>query len=117
MPGGQLALSSNGTQDGIVWALVPANGDANSCRGVKGMLLAVAADNPSKELFRSQGQGANAADTNDSFGMLARFNPPIVANGKVLVPTAGGDETLQRYNGPRPFNPQKNYYLAVYGLK
>ena len=117
MPGGLLQVSSNGGNEGIVWALVPANGDGNSCRGVKGMLLAVAADDVSKELFRSQGKDAKASDTKDSFGMLARFNPPTVANGKVFVPTEGDNETLQRYNGPRPFNPQKNYYLAVYGLR
>src|SRR5262249_17540033 len=40
MPGGFLTVSSNAANpgSGIVWALVPANGDANSCRGVKGML-------------------------------------------------------------------------------
>jgi hypothetical protein len=117
MPGGLLGVSSNGTQDGIVWALVPSNGDGNSCRGVKGMLIAVAADDVTRELWRSQGKDAKASDTADSFGSLARFNPPTIANGKVFVPTAGSAEQLQRYTGPRPFNPQKNYYLAVYGLK
>src|SRR5262249_55469100 len=36
MPGGLLSVSSNGQNPGtgIVWALVPANGDGNSCRGV-----------------------------------------------------------------------------------
>ena len=117
MPGGLLGVSSNGTEQGIVWALVPANGDGNSCRGVKGMLIAVAADDVTKELWRSQGKDAKVSDTADSFGSLARFNPPTIANGKVFVPTAGNAELLQRYTGPRPFNPQKNYYLAVYGLK
>src|SRR5262249_18220292 len=58
MPGGYLGLSSNGTTagTGIVWALVPANGDANSCRGVKGMLIAFDADDVTKELWRSQGK-------------------------------------------------------------
>jgi hypothetical protein len=40
MPGGILTVSSNGTHEGIVWALATANGDANSFRGVKGMLMA-----------------------------------------------------------------------------
>ena len=117
MPGGLLGLSSNGTDQGIVWALVPANGDSNSCRGVKGMLIAVAADDVTKELWRSQGKDPKASDTADSFGSLARFAPPAIANGKVFVPTAGDAEMLQHYTGQRPFNPQKNYYLAVYGLK
>lgn len=124
MPGGLLGVSTTDTNEGIVWALVPVNGDANSCRGVKGMLLAVAADNVSKELWRSQGKDAKASDTRDSLGLLARFNPPTIANGKVFVPTAGDAEPLQCYNmGPqcvaatRPLRPLNNYYLAVYGLK
>jgi hypothetical protein len=117
MPGGLLGVSSNGIQDGIVWALVPVNGDANSCRGVKGMLIALAADDVTKELWRSQGKDARASDTKDSFGLLARFNPPTIANGRVFVPTAGDADTLQHYTGPRPAAPLRNYYVAVYGLK
>jgi len=117
MPGGLLGVSSNGATQGIVWTLVPVNGDANSCRGVKGMLLAVAADDVTKELWRSQGGDAKASDTKDSFGLLARFNAPTIANGKVFVPTAGDAEPLGRYTGPRPASPVKNYYLAVYGLR
>ena len=52
MPGGYLGVSSNGstTGTGIVWAIVPANGDGNSCRGVKGMLMAVNAEDVTKEI-------------------------------------------------------------------
>ncbi len=81
------------------------------------MLLAVAADDVTKELWRSQGKDAKASDTKDSFGLLARFNAPTIANGKVFVPTAGDAEPLGRYTGPRPASPVKNYYLAVYGLR
>ena len=119
MPGGLLGVSSNGTTPGtgIVWALLPANGDANSCRGVKGMLIAVNAEDVTKELWRSQGHDAGASDTKDSFGLLARFNPPMIANGKVFLGTAGDAEPLQRYGGPRPAPGPANFYLAVYGLK
>ena len=119
MPGGFLELSSNGSTagTGIVWALVPINGDANSCRGVKGMLIALDAEDVTKELWRSQSKDANASDTKDSYGLLARFNPPTIANGKVFVGTAGDAELLQRYGGPRPAAGPANYYLAVYGLK
>ena len=74
MPGGQLTVSNNGSTPGtgIVWALVPANGDANSCRGVKGMLIALNADDVTKELWRSQGPSPGLADTKDSVGLLAR---------------------------------------------
>jgi len=119
MPGGILGLSSNGdaANTGIVWALAPANGDANSCRGVKGMLVAVDAEDVTKELWRSQGQDNIPSDTKDSFGLLARFNAPTIANGKVFVATAGDTEPLGRYGGPRPAPGPANYSLVVYGLK
>jgi len=81
------------------------------------MLIAFNAEEVTKELWRSQGKDANASDTKDSYGLLARFNPPVVANGKVFVGTAGDAEPLQRYGGPRPAPGPANYYLAVYGLK
>lgn len=119
MPGGLLGVSSNGSTagTGIVWAIVPANGDGNSCRGVKGMLIAFDAEDVTKELWRSQGKDARLSDTKDSFGLLARFNPPTVANGKVFLGTAGDAEPLQRYGGSRPAPGPANYYLAVYGLR
>jgi hypothetical protein len=119
MPGGYLTVSSNGSTPGtgIVWAVVPANGDSNSCRGVKGMLIALNAEDVTKELWRSQGKNANLPDTADSFGLLARFNTPTVANGKLFVPTAGDAEQLQRWGGPRPAPGPANYQLVVYGLK
>jgi hypothetical protein len=119
MPGGYLGVSSNGSTPGtgIVWVIVPANGDGNSCRGVKGMLIAVDAEDVTKELWRSQGKEIALSDTKDSIGLLARFNPPSIANGKVFIGTAGDSEPLQRYSGPRPAPGPTNYYLAVYGLK
>lgn len=119
MPGGYVAASSSGMAagTGVVWALVPANGDANSCRGVKGMLMAFDATDISKELWRSQGKDVGLSDTGDSLGLLSRFNPPIVANGKVFVGTSGDAETLQRWNGARPAPGPANYGLVIYGLK
>ncbi len=121
MPGGIMSVSSNADTagTGIVWVLVPANGDANSYRGVKGMLLALDAEDVSNELWRSQGTDAAVSDTGDSFGLLARFAPPTIANGKVFVGTAGDKEPLYRWCGQRPQPAQypANYWLAVYGLK
>jgi hypothetical protein len=126
MPGGILAVSSDRAKPGtgIVWALVPANGDANTYRGVKGMLMALNAENVGQELWRSQGADSTA-DIPDSFGLLSRFNPPTVANGKVFVATAGDSEPLKRYAGfgqppPCGARPQQfpaNFGLVVYGLK
>ena len=52
-------------------------------------------------------------------GLYAKFNPPVVADGKVFVATYGDDEARRVY----PPNPElhptelpKNYYVAVYGL-
>jgi hypothetical protein len=119
MPGGNLGVSSNGATPGtgIVWAIVPANGDANSCRGVKGMLIAIDAEHVTREIWRSQAKDTALSDTKDSLGLLARFNPPTIANGKVFLGTAGDSEPLQRYGGPRPAPGPAHYYLAVYGLK
>jgi len=117
MPGGIISVSSDGNkpETGIVWVLVPANGDANSFRGVKGMLLALDAEDVSKELWRSQGNDAALSDTKDSLGLLARFVPPTVANGKVFVATAGDKEPLKAWCGARP-QQFPNYGLVVYGL-
>jgi hypothetical protein len=120
MPGGVISVSSNGSTPGtgIVWVLVPANGDANSYRGVKGMLLALNAEDASQELWRSQGKNAALSDTSDSLGLLARFAPATVANGKVFAGTAGDKEPLKRWcDGKRPTHFPGNYGVVVYGLK
>lgn len=120
MPGGILTVSSKG-QDagtGIVWAIVPVNGDANSFRGVKGMLIAFNAENVSDELWRSQAADANQ-DTPNSLGLLARFAPVMVANGKVFVGNAGDQEPLHSFVGDnnRPHTFPNNFAVVVYGLK
>ena len=128
MPGGVLSVSSNGRHagTGIVWALVPADGDANRCRGVKGMLMAFDADDVGRELWRSQSRDASNSDGPDSYGLLARFVPPTVAGGKVFVATFGDREPRRFYyaqNRPKAHYPPqsgdapRNYYVAVYGLK
>ena len=118
MPGGILALSGDGNRSGtgIVWALVPVNGDSNTFRGVKGMLLALNAEDVSQELWRSQGSDAEI-DTSDSLGLLARFVPPTVANGKVFIANAGDHEELKRYCSTRPTQFPEHYGVVVYGLK
>jgi hypothetical protein len=126
MPGGILAVSSDGERDGIVWALVPANGDANRCRGIKGMLMAFEAGNISRELWRSQRLDADNSDGPDSFGLLARFVPPTPAGGKVFVATFGDWERRDFYHlgkrpatryPPRPGDRPRGFHLAVYGLR
>jgi hypothetical protein len=115
MPGGMLAVSANGNKagTGIVWAVVPLDGDANQRRGVKGIFLALDAQDVTRTLWTSE-QFAQR----DRLGLFAKFNTPLVAGGKVFVGTSGDDEVQRTYSPPdqRPKDFPKNYYVAVYGL-
>ena len=116
MPGGMLTLSANGSKagTGIVWAVVPLDGDANQQRGVKGIVLALDAQDVSRTLWTSE-QFAQR----DRAGLFAKFTPPVVAAGKVFVATYGDDEQRRTYPNQPAIHPTefpKNYYVAVYGL-
>jgi hypothetical protein len=117
MPGGMLAVSANGNKagTGIVWAVVPVDGDANQQRGVKGIILALDAQDVTRTLWTSE-----QAPQRDRLGLFPKFVPPTIANGKVFVATYGDDEPRRVYgDGPTPARPTtfpKNYYVAVYGL-
>jgi hypothetical protein len=67
-------VSSNGLQNGIVWAIENRNG--------KGVLHAYDSTNVSFELYDSN----QAANSRDSFAYW-KFVPPMIANGKVYVVT------------------------------
>lgn len=92
MPGGMLSLSCNGNtpHTGIVWTLAPLNGDANA-EPVQGVLRAYDATQ-----FDSDGRGNNFlrllwhSNQWNIFFLHNKFNIPIVANGKVYVPTYNG---------------------------
>jgi hypothetical protein len=112
MPGGMLSLSSRGGTNGILWAVVPLNGDANKFRGVRGIVLALDARDVSKTLWTSEQAGAR-----DRLGLFARFVPPTIANGKVFVATYGDDEPLRLYNPTvRPQAFPARYQVVVYGV-
>jgi hypothetical protein len=81
-PGGELTLSSNGDSQGIVWALLNGQGDADH-RVPPGTLVAVSAANVSQALWLST---TNAP--RDAFGLYAKWVPPLVSNGKVYVATS-----------------------------
>jgi hypothetical protein len=76
-PGGTLAISANGTSDGILWAL-QRNGSAPV------VLRAYDASNLGTELYSSDASGSR-----DSLDTAAKFSVPLVANGKVFVTSAG----------------------------
>ena len=120
MPGGMLSVSANGNKagTGIVWALLPYAGDANSQRGVRAQLLAFDAQNIKNDIFRSS--TPDNPDGPNSVGLFAKFAPPTIANGKVFVVTYGDRENLGNYNqGNQPplAGLPRNFYVAVYGLK
>ncbi|MGN6248535.1 MAG: T9SS type A sorting domain-containing protein [Ginsengibacter sp.] len=83
MPGGMLAVSSNGSQHGtgILWASHPINGDAEHDT-VPGILQAFDATDVTNELWNS-----NWNSKRDSIGRFAKFVPPTIANGKVYMAT------------------------------
>lgn len=114
MPGGMLSLSSNGQRagTGIVWAVTPRDGDANTQRGVQGLVVAMDAQDVSRTLWTSEQVAAR-----DRLGLFAKFTPPTVAGGKVFVATYGDQEPKQTYaGGGRPQQLPGRYYIAVYGL-
>jgi hypothetical protein len=84
MPGGILAVSSNGDQDGsaIVWASHPTDDDGMN-KTVRGTLRAYDARDLNRELWTSDMD----AEGLDRVGSFAKFCPPVVANGKVYLAT------------------------------
>ena len=80
--GAMLSLSSNGSADttAILWASYAANGDAN--QSVRpGILRAFDANNITKELWNT------SIYPSDNPGNYAKFNCPVIANGKVYLAT------------------------------
>lgn len=81
MTGGPALSADGGDLDsGIVWA-VTVDADA-SAQLVPGTLRAFPATDLSRELYNSDANGAR-----DALGLFTKFATPVVANGKVYVPT------------------------------
>jgi hypothetical protein len=97
MPGGMLSLSANGSTagTGVLWATTPLMGNANNAV-TPGIVRAYNAEDLSL-LWDS------SASFNDS-SSLGKFNPPVVANGKVFVASAAGSVSVAGF-------------VSVYGLK
>jgi hypothetical protein len=102
MPGGMLSLSANAgdPSTAIVWASLPKSGDANNGT-VEGVLRAFNASDLSREIWNSE-----QVSERDRVGMFAKFCAPVIANGKVYIPSfSSPNKTAQ---------PQKGK-LVVYG--
>ncbi len=76
--GGTLAISANGTTNGILWAL-QSNGDS-----LDGTLHAYDATNLAHELYNSDQAGAR-----DQLDPWLKFTVPTVANGHVYITSTG----------------------------
>jgi hypothetical protein len=70
-PGGNMSVSANGSQNGIVWAIEAGGAD---------VLHAYDATDVAQELYNSDQAGSR-----DHFGSAVRFTVPTVMNGKVFV--------------------------------
>jgi len=82
-PGAYLAVSANGTSNGIVWANAVLSGSAEHGE-TPGVLRAYDADNIATELYNNQ---QNA--TRDSCDYFAKNGYPTIANGKVYLGSFG----------------------------
>lgn len=78
-PGATPSISSNGTSNGIVWAL-------ESTVGSTAVLHAYDATNLGKELYNSK----QATGNRDNFGTGNKFLTPMIIHGKVYVGTPNG---------------------------
>jgi hypothetical protein len=121
MPGGFLSTSSNGTANGIVWALTPHACDANQ-HVEPGALFAFDAAN-----FVGSGATRTLVELWDStqvlprddVGYFAKFTNPTIASGKVYVgswgsvPAANESKCAETSS---PAAPSNKGQLVVYGF-
>jgi hypothetical protein len=80
-PGGMMALSANGSSNGILWATTTYQ-NPDDYGTIPGVLHAYDASNVSTELWNSRQNLSR-----DDFGIYAKFCPPMIANGKVYLST------------------------------
>jgi PQQ enzyme repeat len=82
MPGAMLTLTADADKagTGVIWASHPIALNANQAV-VPGMLRALDADDLGRELWNS------TLHPGDDLGLLAKFTPPTVVNGKVYMAT------------------------------
>jgi len=89
-PGGPMAFSASGSDGGILWAVQRFGVDPNGSGIVApGVLHAYDPSNLGSEFYNS-----NQAGTRDTMDFAAKFNVPLVANGKVFI---AGETMLTAY--------------------
>ena len=88
MPGGMITLSADGQKEGIVWGTAPAEGDANMM-AEPGVVRAYDVTDFDPAPARSAPAKLRLLWQQDGF-TYSKFCPPVVADGKLLVPTYDG---------------------------
>jgi len=97
-PGGLFVVSSDGSKagSGILWAIVPIAGDAWH-DSATAQLFAFDATDVTKPPLWSSPDKPDATNGADFVGVLAKWAPPVVANGKVYLVTGGTSAKLMVY--------------------
>jgi hypothetical protein len=88
MPGGMLTVSANGQSDGIVWGTAPVAGNANKAV-VDGIVRAYDAAEFDPSTDRNAPQKMRLLWQQAGF-KYSKFCPPVVADGRLFVPTYDG---------------------------
>lgn len=104
MPGGILALSANGTSDGILWANeafgnIPGDPDANEAPTpniLRAYDVSTASTGTLQSIWDSE------TEPNDRVGASTKFAPPLVANGKVYQATYDNQVVAYGLGAPSP---------------
>jgi outer membrane protein assembly factor BamB len=106
MPGGMLAVSANGENDGIVWATAPLDGDANQ-KPVPGIVRAYDA---TKFASHNNPDGSPRLQKiwQASGFTYSKFCPPVVADGTLFVPTYDGRVDVYVLRNPSTPPPVPN---------
>ena len=87
MPGGMMALSANGTKDGVLWAVVP-DADANRYT-VTGRVFAFDAQNLGGKMGDGDVQ-LTRIWMSDPHHEYVKFGVPVINDGRVWVPASDG---------------------------
>jgi outer membrane protein assembly factor BamB len=105
MPGGMLTLSANGGDDGIVWATAPLDGDANK-EVVAGVVRAYDATKLDPDPDPQKPPRLRRIWQHSGF-TYCKFAPPVVADGKLFVPTYDGQVHVYAPNTKSPTRPPR----------
>lgn len=120
MSGGFMSISSNGTSNGIVWALAVYACNANQ-HVEPGILYAFDASQfqpqqPQSTKALTELWDSKQNVTRDDVGYYAKFTYPTIANGRVYVASWGQVPSSQLFQCAPSGVPSNQGQLIVYGL-